>query len=268
MKKFIINLLIVFLLGVLLYSGYQLFGIFSEYYKGRSEYKKTSQQYVTKKKTEKKAETSKEKKKEEGQVQDQDEEEEYETAPIEVDFKGLLKENSDVAGWIYCPDTVVNYPVMHGDDNDLYLHHLASRAYNFAGCIFEDCRNTKSQKDPATILYGHHMKDGSMFAMLHKYTEQEYYDKHPAMYYLTPKQNYRLDIIMGYVAQENDPVYALFLNAKEMREYLHSVKENSSFKPAVDYDIDSLDKVIALSTCAYEFRNARYIVIAVPVPIH
>lgn len=271
MKKIIINLLIVFLLGVMAYSGYQLFGIFSEYYKGRSEYKKTSQQYVTKKTKkdkEKKTDPAEEKSKGEGQVQDQAEEEEYETAPIEVDFKGLQKENSDVAGWIYCPDTVVDYPVMHGDDNNLYLHHLASRAYNFAGCIFEDCRNTRRQMDPATILYGHHMKDGSMFAMLHKYTEQEYYDKHPSMYYLTPKQNYRLDIIMGYVAQENDPVYALFINAKEMREYLHSVKKKSSFKPAVKYDIDSLDKVIALSTCAYEFNNARYIVIAVPVPIH
>ena len=104
------------------------------------------------------------------------EEEEVETAPIEVDFEGLRKENSDVAGWIYCPDTVVNYPVMHGEDNDLYLHHLVNRQYNFAGCIFEDCRNTPGQKDPATILYGHHMKDGSMFAMLHKYTDQKYYE--------------------------------------------------------------------------------------------
>ena len=252
MKKIIINLLLLFFIGVLAYSGYQLYGIFSEYYKGRSEYKKTSEQFVRRKDSS-------------GTGSSQ---EEYETAPIDVDFESLLKENPDVAGWIYCPDTVVDYPVMHGEDNDLYLHHLVNKEYNFAGCIFEDYRNTRGQKDPATILYGHHMKDGSMFAMLHKYTEQEYYDEHPTMWYLTPTQNYRLDIIMGYVAGEKDPVYALFQTPQEMREYLHGVEEKSTFEPDKKYDLDTLNNVIVLSTCAYEFQNARYLLVAVPIPIH
>ncbi|MDO5132959.1 MAG: class B sortase [Eubacteriales bacterium] len=261
MKKAIINILLIFFLGVLLYSGYHLYGIFSEYYKGRSAYKKTSEQFVTEKKKEKKkTETEK------GETSE--EEEPYETAPIEVDFKNLLKQNSDVAGWIYCPDTVVNYPVMHAEDNDKYLHHLVNKEYNFAGCIFEDFRNTRRQKDPATILYGHHMNDGSMFAMLHKYTDQEYYKEHPTMWYLTPDQNYRLDLIMGYVAEEKDPVYSLFITPEEMQEYLRSVEEKSTFEPDTEYKIEDIRKIIVLSTCAYEFQNARYIVIAVPVPIH
>ena len=252
MKKIIINVLIVVFLGILLYSGYHLYGIFSEYYKGRSEYKKTSEKFVTKKESSGTGRSG----------------EEYETAPIDVDFESLLAENEDVAGWIYCPDTVVDYPVMHGEDNDLYLHHLVNREYNFAGCIFEDFRNTPGQKDPATILYGHHMKDGSMFAMLHKYTEQEYYEEHPTMWYLTPTQNYRLDIIMGYVAGERDQIYDLFQTTEEMREYLHGVEEKCTFETKAEYDIDALNNVIALSTCAYEFQNARYILITVPVPIH
>lgn len=254
MKKTVINILLLFFLGVLLFSGYKLFGIFSEYYKGRSEYKRTSGEFVTKRDGAGTGTTAAK--------------EEYETAPIDVDFARLLKKNTDVAGWIYCPDTVVDYPVMHGEDNDLYLHHLVNREYNFAGCIFEDYRNARGQTDPATILYGHHMKDGSMFAMLHKYTEQSYYDEHPTMWYLTPAQNYRLDILMGYVAGERDTIYALFDNVQQMREYLHSVEDKSTFKPGTKYDIDTLDRVIALSTCAYEFNNARYILITVPVPIH
>ncbi|MDO5477458.1 MAG: class B sortase [Eubacteriales bacterium] len=256
MKKAIINILLVFFLGVLLYSGYRLYGIFSEYYKGRSEYKKTSSQYVTKKEesTEQEEKDGKKKKK-------------VESAPIEVDFASLMKENEDVAGWIYCPDTVVDYPVMHGKDNDLYLHHMVNKEYNFAGCIFEDYRNTPGQKDPATILYGHHMKDGSMFAMLHKYTEQEYYDEHPTMWYLTPTQNYRLDLICGFVAEEKDPVYSLFQTSREMQEYLHKAEEKSTFEPGKKYDLSTVNRVIVLSTCAYEFNNARYIVIAVPIPV-
>lgn len=106
-----------------------------------------------------------------------------------------------------------------------------------------------------------------MFAMLHDYTDQKYYDKHPTMWYLTPTQNYRLDLIMGYVAGEKDPVYSLFETPKQMQDYLRSVKEKSTFKPKVTYDIDSLYNIIVLSTCAYEFQNARFLVIAVPIPI-
>lgn len=252
MKRAIINILLVFFLGVLLYSGYRLYGTFSEYYKGRSQYKKTSDQYVKEK--EKEEETG-----EEG--------EETEKAPIEVDFASLLKENPDVAGWIYCPDTVVDYPVMHGEDNDLYLHHMVNKEYNFAGCIFEDYRNARGQIDPATILYGHHMKDGSMFAMLHKYTDQEFYDDHPTMWYLTPSQNYRLDLVYGFVATEKDPIYSLFETPLQMQDYLRSIEDKSTFDSLKKYDLSTVNRVIVLSTCAYEFNNARYIVIAVPIPI-
>ncbi len=256
MKKIVINILLVFFIGVLLYSGYNLFKIFSEYGKGRLEYSKTSDEVVT------------EKEPESGTADDSAAKEKVETAPINVDFDKLLKKNSDVAGWIYCPKTVVNYPVMHAKDNDYYLHRMINKEYNSSGSIFEDYRNSPGQIDPATILYGHSMKDGSMFAMLHEYTDQKYYDKHPTMWYLTPERNYRLDILMGYIAGEKDEVYALFENVQQMREYLHKVEEKSTFKPKVKYDLDKLNSVIVLSTCAYEFKNARYIVIAVPIIVN
>ena len=250
MKKIIYYLLLIIFAGILGYSGFRLAGIFSGYYKGRSQYKKTSEQYMTLKET----------KEDEG-------EKEIETAPIEIDFDSLLKENSDVAGWIYCPDTIVNYPVMHGKDNELYLHHMVNKEYNFAGCIFEDCDNSPGQIDPATILYGHSMNDGSMFAMIHEYTKQEYYDKHPTMWYLTPRQNYRLNLVAGFVATDNDPVYSLFQTRQEMQAYLKDALEKSTFKSDKQYYLATVDRIIVLSTCAYEFNNARYILIAVPIPI-
>jgi sortase B len=246
MKKAIINILLIVFLGVLLYSGYRLFSIYSEYRKGRVLYEKTSDQFMTEK---------------------EESGEEIETAPIEIDFESLLKENPDVAGWIYCPDTVVNYPVMHGEDNDLYLHHMVNREYNFAGCIFEDCDNARGQTDPATILYGHSMNDGSMFAMIHEYTKQEYYDEHPTMWYLTPTQNYRLNLVAGFVAEEDDPVYNLFQTPQEMQAYLKEALDKSTFQSDKQYYLETVDRIIVLSTCAYEFNNARYILIAVPIPI-
>lgn len=247
MKRIIINLLLIVFVGILAFSGYRLYSIFSEYRRGREQYKKTAEQFMTEKE-------------ETGQ-------EEIEKAPIEIDFESLLKENPDVAGWIYCPDTVVNYPVMHGEDNDLYLHHMINKEYNFAGCIFEDCYNSRGQIDPATILYGHSMNDGSMFAMIHEYTKQEYYDEHPTMWYLTPAQNYRLNLVAGFVATDNDPVYNLFQTPQEMQAYLKDALEKSTFKSDKQYYLETVDRIIVLSTCAYEFNNARYILIAVPIPI-
>ena len=252
MKKAIINILLVVFLGILIYSGYRLFSIFSEYHKGRAQYEKTAEQYMTKKEDQ------------EGGSQDA---EEIEKAPIEIDFDSLLKENPDVAGWIYCPDTIIDYPVMHGKDNDLYLHHMINKEYNFAGCIFEDYRNERGQKDPATILYGHNMNDGSMFAALRRYTEQEYYDEHPTMYYLTPTQNYRLDLICCFVARDRDPVYSLFQTPLEMREYLLGVQDKSTFEAKKKYDLSTVNRIIVLSTCTNDVNDARYIVIGVPIPI-
>lgn len=264
MKKAIINILLVFFLGVLLYSGYRLFSIFSEYHEGRSEYKKTSNQYVKKRDPD---EESGEESGEAGSGEAAKKKKKAEKAPIEVDFDGLLKENEDVAGWIYCPDTIIDYPVMHGKDNDLYLHHMINKEYNFAGCIFEDYRNERGQKDPATILYGHNMNDGSMFAALRRYTEQEYYDEHPTMYYLTPTQNYRLDLICCFVARDRDPVYSLFQTPLEMREYLLSVQDKSTFEAKKKYDLSTVNRIIVLSTCTNDANDARYIVIGVPIPI-
>ena len=254
MKKIIIDVLLIVFTAVLVFSGYRLYSIFSEYRRGREQYRKTSEQFMKERE-------------DTGEGSGAGGEEEIEKAPIEIDFDSLLKENPDVAGWIYCPDTVVNYPVMHGKDNELYLHHMVNKEYNFAGCIFEDCDNSPGQVDPATILYGHSMNDGSMFAMIHEYTKQEYYDKHPTMWYLTPRQNYRLNLVAGFVATDNDPVYSLFQTKQQMQAYLKDALEKSTFKSDKQYYLETVDRIIVLSTCAYEFNNARYILIAVPIPI-
>ena len=252
MKRIIINVLIIILLGVMAFSGYRLYSIHSKYQKARSEYDRASNQYVKEKDTESTEES----------------EADATTPPIDVDFAELAGENPDVAGWLYCKDTVIDYPVMHGEDNDLYLHHMLNKEYSFAGCLFEDFRNTRGQIDPATIIYGHSMNDGSMFGTLHEYTSQEYYDKHPTMWYLTPTQNFRLDLVYGFVAKDDDPVYDLFLTPLQMQGYLRSIADKSTFDSLKKYDLTTVDRVIVLSTCAYEFQDARYIVIAVPIPVY
>ena len=120
-------------------------------------------------------------------------------APIEVDFEALRKVNPDVIGWIYCPDTVINYPVMHGETNDTYLHHSYDGTYNASGSIFEDARNGRGFVDPVSILYGHHMASGAMFATLDLWQAVDYFYEHPVMWLLTPTRDYKADPNANYI---------------------------------------------------------------------
>lgn len=119
-------------------------------------------------------------------------EEPVEKAPISIDFEQLCQVNPDIIGWIYCEDTVINYPVLKGNDNDYYLHHTYDGTYSASGSIFVDAENADDFADSNTIIYGHHMKNGSMFASLSKWADQDYYEAHPVMWLLTPKQNYKI----------------------------------------------------------------------------
>ena len=82
----------------------------------------------------------------------------------EINFKSLQEVNSDVIGWIYSPDTTINYPVVQGDDNVYYLKHLADGTENRNGCPFLDVQNRPDFTDDNSIIYGHHMQNGTMFA--------------------------------------------------------------------------------------------------------
>lgn len=95
-----------------------------------------------------------------------------------VDFEALRENGPDIIGWLSLPDTVLNYPVTQTDNNEYYLNHLYDGTYNKVGCLFADYENRADFSDRNTIIYGHNMRDGSMFALLNRYDEQSYFDTH------------------------------------------------------------------------------------------
>ena len=104
--------------------------------------------------------------------------EEEKKIDIPVDFDSLQKENPDIYAWITIPDTVIDYPIVQSsEDNAYYLNHSAEKTDSASGAIYSENYNKKNFDDPITLLYGHNMKDGSMFAGLHKYEEDTYYIK-------------------------------------------------------------------------------------------
>ncbi|MEE0776941.1 MAG: class B sortase, partial [Bacillota bacterium] len=111
-----------------------------------------------------------------------------------VDFQALQAINSDVTAWLYQAGTGINYPVVQGRDNDYYLNHLLNGDKNKYGTPFIDYRTIDVFHTSMTIIYGHNMKNGAIFASLTEYKSQSYYDAHPTMTLLTPNGNYTLEI--------------------------------------------------------------------------
>lgn len=190
-----------------------------------------------------------------------------EVSPIDVDFEALQKRNPDIVGWIYCPNTVINYPVVQTDDNMYYLHRDIDGNYSSYGTLFVECLSQKGFKDNNNIIYGHHMNDGKMFAKLVDYAYQSYYDEHPVLYLNTPERNYRIELFTGYVTSMDSDTYKItFDNEAENQAYLDSVISQSKFKS--DVDVKTGDKICTLSTCTYDYDDARFVVQGKLVAIH
>lgn len=179
-----------------------------------------------------------------------------------VDFVSLKEINPDIVGWIYIEGTEINYPVVQGKDNQYYLKHLFNKEWNSSGCIFLDSRNSTDFSDRHNVIYGHHMKNGTMFSGLTEYKRQEYYDEHPMALLLTPDKNFEIEIFAGYVASVQDEAWEIaFPQDPDFAGWLDKAKERSCFASAITPAVT--DHVITLSTCSYEFDNARFVLLGV-----
>lgn len=181
--------------------------------------------------------------------------EEENTGMISINFDDLLAKYPDVVGWLYCEGTPFNYPIMQSDDNDYYLRRLPDGTYNVAGSLFADYRCGEIGETNNYIVYGHNMKNGTMFSSLTKYKSQSYYDEHPTIYLFTPEGKYTIELIGGFVSKPTGDVYTTSLSYETVRELL----QHSTFRSNIE--TDQADSYITLSTCSYEYENARYVVI-------
>lgn len=174
---------------------------------------------------------------------------------ITIDFDQLLAQYPNAVGWLCCEGTPINYPVMQSNDNDYYLRRLPDGTYNTAGSLFADYRCGEIGETNNYIIYGHNMKNGTMFSSLTKYKSQSYYEEHPVLYLYTPNGNYKIELIAGFVSKPTGEAY----NTNQTYEQILKYSSNSTFRS--DVAQCEGDCYITLSTCSYEYENARYVVI-------
>lgn len=188
------------------------------------------------------------------------------TSPINVDFDALINTNADIKAWLYSPDTKIDYPVVQSQDNSYYLYRFMDGSYNPSGTLFMDYRCTGDFSGKNTVIYGHHMSDGSMLASIVEYKDQAYYDEHPVMFLNTLEGNFRLDIFAGFVTWYDSRVYTFDFDSRtEFNEWITLMRSYSDFESDVEFGPD--DRLVTLSTCTYEYDNARYVLMAKLVPI-
>lgn len=257
------GMLLGFFIGILLFSIFKLSSILLGYKSGEKEYEQLKEQYVLEEPTapEKILERI-EKYEEENEGEGSEQEKIQELIPMtRIDLSSLKKMNSDTVGWIEIPGTVLSYPMVHTKDNSFYLTHTFRKETNKSGSIFIEALNDSAFSDLHTIIYGHNMKDGSMFAQLKNYTTESYLKAHPYIYIDLADGSHCYQIFSCHETNPEQPgnkVYTIGYKANDTyAEFLDSIKSASTFDTGVDVSIE--DSVITLSTCTNN-GDSRFVV--------
>lgn len=191
--------------------------------------------------------------------------EEIVQAPVfmeNVDWQALYNTmhgiNNDYQGWIYISNTKISYPIVQGTDNDYYLNHTFYNEEVFSACLFIDYRIEDGIEGRNVIVYGHNMKDGSMFAGLKKFRQESFRKAHPSFSVYTSTGAYEYQVFSTYTTSPESSTYTVsFANDDEFMNYVNMIKGWSDVDYGVDVSAD--DQIITLSTCVNNNAD-RYVV--------
>ncbi len=178
---------------------------------------------------------------------------------VSVDFEALTKTNPDVVGWLWIPDTDINFPLLRSADNWKYLSLSYDLQRTNSGSIFMDFRNSSDFRDDNSVIYGHNMKSGGMFGKLKDFGDMEYLTEHPHLYIFTETQVFKYRI------------FAAYKTVADSTSYTRSFSEDLDYNRFIDYIKDcagenitdppeEISPLVTLSTCTSAQSNGRFVV--------
>lgn len=189
----------------------------------------------------------------------------------QVDFETLWEKNTDICAWIYIPNTQVNYPVLQNAKatepyDSYYLKHTVDGQAGLPGSIYIEPCNRRNFVDYNTVLYGHHMKNGTMFASLDSYLEETFMEENPYVYLVTPEKNMVYEVFAAVQYDDRHIIGSYdFENTAGRQSFLDSLAANAGEKDVLreDIEVTSEDRLITLSTCIKGQDERRLLVEAV-----
>lgn len=190
-----------------------------------------------------------------------------ENAVIPVKFEELQAVNPDVYAWITVPGTEIDYPILqHASDNSYYLMHNIDGSYGYPGCIYTENLNSKDFTDNNTVIYGHNMKNGSMFAQLHKFEDPDFFKENREVLVYLPDEILHYTIFAAHIYDDRHLLYSFDFSDPDVYEkYLKSVFDTRDMSANIDKEmtVTKDDKIITLVTCIGSQPNNRLLVQAV-----
>lgn len=229
------KIILIIALAVFAYSAFQLFEIYYGYHEGEAEYEEIEKAAIS---------------------IDNEEDDRY-----RVDFDALKEINPDVVAWIrFDEPAIINYPVVQGQDNEEYLHKTFKGYDNTVGSIFVNVDNNPDFSDRNTIIYGHHMNNGTMFNELEKYEDKEFWEKYPCFYIYKPdgaQLKYHIYSV-GIVKDVADNYMYQFADDDTYQKFLNTTKESALYDTGIIPDLTS--KIVTLSTCTKANNDERLVV--------
>lgn len=184
-----------------------------------------------------------------------------------IDFEKLRETNEDIYAWIEIPGTNVNYPIVQsGEDDSYYLDHTIDGKQGYPGSIYTESLNAADFSDYNTVVYGHNMKDGSMFRDLHKYEDADYMKEHSEVVIYTPEKKLTYRIFAAVVYGDNHILTSYNWGDREHRQlFLNDVFGSRNMKNSFDETVrvGADDRILTMSTCISGASDKRFIVEAV-----
>lgn len=226
MKRMINNILLIICIFIFCISTWKLYGYYRSYKKAKDTYSKIAKENVKISKNERK-----------------------------IDFKKLKSQNQDIAGWIYIRGTTIDYPIVQGKDNEEYLHQDFNKKKSSSGTIFLDNNCKKDFTSDNNIIYGHHMKNGTMFAQLLKFREKFFLKKHNEIMIFTPDRTIHLKVISAYAQKAQNKIPVTFANDKQKKAYIKKIESMSEQTIKTSRINDS--HIYTFVTCSYEGEDNR-----------
>lgn len=281
---FILFILLAVSVGVFSYAGYMLLGFYREYKAGSDEYDSIKNEFFVEDDGDSEApedgSSEKEERPESGQILKDAESvedpatvdriiEEAKKTEVEeslelrnlptmknpIDFKGLNEVNPEVIGWLRVGAVDISYPIAQTDNNDFYLHRTFRKEDNFAGCIFMEHTNASNLTDQNTIIYGHNMKNRSMFGNLREFANQETYEKNRYFWIFTPKLIYQYEIFSSHVVGKTSATYIIKFSPADFQAFIDESLHSSEIKCNVVPT--TADRIVTLSTCTGDSATRR-----------
>lgn len=234
MKKKLLTIIEIILIVIFLFSCYKVFTKLNAYRTDGKTYDAIREEYI----------------------------EEVQRSPKDIDYKGLYDKlkasNGDYRGWITIENTDIDYPIVQGADNDFYLKHDFNKKESISGCVFMDYLN-EVDKDDNIILYGHNMRNGSMFSKIQRFKENEFFSQNNKVIIKDEAGEHTYEVFSVYVLKPGDNLGKInYSSAQEFNEYIKFIKNKSFY--TTDINVEKGDKILTLVTCTYEIDDARTIV--------